>query len=296
VTGRSHRSTPARGGAALAVFYIFLWASAYVPSKIAALECDPLWFLAVRFGTAGSILALLAVVRRAPFPKTARGWLACIALGILGNALYLGLTYAALHHLSSGLGSIVASTNPLILAIVAPFALGERLSPLKAAGLLLGFGGVLAIVLARAGSAAADPRDVALAFVGVCASVASTIVYKRFATGEPLLALGAIQLCAASLVLVPLAFVSSGFPPHVRPTRELALSFTYLVVVLSIGATLLWFRLLGAGEASRVSAYYYLTPAFGLALGALLLGEHVAARDLVGLAAIALGIVLAQRG
>jgi len=53
--------------------------------------------------------------------------------------------------------------------------------------------------------------------------------------------------------------------------------------------------LLSKGEASRVSAYYYLTPAFGLALSALLLHEPVEAHDVVGLVAIAGGIALVQR-
>ncbi len=43
--------------AAIAVFYVFLWASAYVPSKIASVESPPLWFLAARFLAAGTILA-----------------------------------------------------------------------------------------------------------------------------------------------------------------------------------------------------------------------------------------------
>ena len=65
--------------------------------------------------------------------------------------------------------------------------------------------------------------------------------------------------------------------------------------MLSGGATLLWFWLLTHGEASRVSAYYYLTPAFGLALSALLLHERIGAHDLAGLVAIAAGIALVQR-
>ncbi|MBD5635004.1 MAG: DMT family transporter [Candidatus Eremiobacteraeota bacterium] len=283
------------GGAAITVFYIFLWASAYVPSKIASIESQPFWFLAVRFATAGAVLALVAVVVRAPFPKTVLGWVVGCSLGILANALYLGLTYLALHRLSSGMGAIVASTNPLVLAAIAPFALGERLSLFKSFGLLLGFGGVLAIVLARSSSGGAAWPDVSLAFGGVCASVASTVLYKRLGTNENLLALSAIQLCTAGLVLVPFAALSSG-PPHVHLTPELVAAFWYLVLVLSIGATLLWFWLLTHGEASRVSAYYYLTPAFGLALSAIVLHEPLAAHDAFGLAAIAAGIVLVQRG
>jgi len=223
-----------------------------------------------------------------------RGWLVAGTLGVLANATYLGLTYVALRHLSSGMGAIVASTNPLVLAIVAPFALREPLSRVKGVGLALGFAGVLAIVLARSGTGTAAPFDVLLAFGGVCASVASTVLYKRLAANEPLLSLNSVQLATAGVVLIPVAALVSG-APHVRLTAELVASFCYLVLALSVGASLIWFWLLTHGEASRVSAYYYLTPAFGLALAAILLHEPVGPRDLLGLAAIAGGIVLAQR-
>jgi len=68
------------------------------------------------------------------------------------------------------------------------------------------------------------------------------------------------------------------------------------VIVMSVGASTLWFWLLTHGEASRVSAYYFLTPIFGLFLAAVLLHEPVTARDLFGLAGIAVGIALVQRG
>jgi len=106
--------------------------------------------------------------------------------------------------------------------------------------------------------------------------------------------LNAIQLLSASLVVAPFAYLVAG-APHVNPTPELIASFVYLVLVLSVGASLIWFWLLSQGEASRVSAYYYLTPVFGLGLSALLLHERVGLHDLFGLAAIAGGIALVQR-
>jgi len=286
----------ARGpiGAAIAIFYIFLWASAYVPSKIASTQSEPLWFLVARFETAGAIMVVLALATRQRFPATPRAWLVASSVGVLANALYLGLTYTALHRLSSGMAAIVASTNPLVLALVAPRLLGERLTPLKTVGLALGFGGVLAIVLARSGSADAAPVDVLLAFFGVCASVASTLLYKRAMTGESMLAVNAIALVVAGLVIVPVAAFAPPFP-RFAVTPELAASFVYLVLVLSVGASLIWFWLLRHGEASRVSAFYYLTPAFGLAIAAVLLHERVGSHDLLGLAAIAGGIALVQR-
>jgi drug/metabolite transporter (DMT)-like permease len=281
-------------GTLVAIFFVFLWASAYVPSKIAATQSPPLWFLVVRFGIAGVGLAAIALSLRRPFPRPRHAYEVAALLGVLANALYLGFTYIALRHLASGMGAIVASLNPLVLAVVAPRALGERLDARKAAGLALGFGGVLAIVAARAGTGTATPGDVLFAFAGVCASVASTVLFKRYATGIDLIALSALQLLAASAVLVPVAYLVEGVP-HVHPSGALLGALAYLVVVLSIGTTLLWFWLLARGEASRVSAYYFLTPAFGLALSALLLHERIAWHDVLGLVAVASGIVLVQR-
>jgi drug/metabolite transporter (DMT)-like permease len=63
---------------------------------------------------------------------------------------------------------------------------------------------------------------------------------------------------------------------------------------MSVGASLLWFWLLEQGEASRVTAFYYLSPVFGLLIAAAF-GEPLTIRDLGGLVAIACGIAIVQR-
>ena len=292
---------PGRSGAvaaAIAIFYIFLWASAYVPSKIASVESPPLWFLAVRFLGAGAILALVAIAARSRFPASWRGWLLAGAIGVFANSIYLGCTYVAMHRMSAGMGAIVASTNPLVLALLAPRFLGERLTWWKALGLALGFGGVILLVEDRSGTSFALPRDVLLAFAGVLSSVVSTLLYKRFGTTQSLLAINAIQLFVAGLAMIPAALLAYGFSTAVfslHPSAELIASYIYLVLVLSVGASLIWFWLLRHGEASRVTAFYYLTPVFGLALSAALLHEPIGWHDAFGLAAIAAGISIVQR-
>jgi drug/metabolite transporter (DMT)-like permease len=236
------------------------------------------------------------VALRCPFPARASDWLAYAALGVFANAAYLGFTYAALGRgLAAGIASIVASTNPLILALVAPRLLAEPLTGRKVVGLLLGFGGVVFVMLARTGTDTARPTEIGLALTGVVANVASTVLFKRARGSTDLLAINTIQLLAAGVAVIPVAAVIYGLP-GVQPSPELVWSFIYLVLVLSVGASLLWFWLLSHGAASRVSAFYFLTPIFGLFFGAVLLGETVQPGDLLGLAAVALGIVLVQRG
>src|SRR5262249_18037930 len=163
------------------------------------------------------------VALRRPWPRTPAAWIQIIGYGLLANVIYLGCTYEALRHLSSGMGAIIASTNPLLLALVAPALLDEPLNLRKVVGLLLGFGGGVIGMAGRAGTQAARPGDVLLAFVGVVALVGSTLVFKRLRTPEDLLAANTIQLGAASIVLLPLAGLLEGTPRFV-PTAEFTLN------------------------------------------------------------------------
>lgn len=254
--------------AALAILYVFLWASAFVPSKILAIETQPLWILVIRFLAAGVLLGVLCRwMRRSS--TSGRGWLELALLGALTNALYLGLNYLSLVHLSAGMGAIIASLNPILLTAFAPWLLAEPLTLRKALGMVLGFGGVTLMMIARAGTQTARPADVGLATLGVLAFVFSTVLYKRIHERHDLLATNAAQLGSAGLIMIPAAWALEGpfRPVHVTP--ELAASLAYLVLVISIGASFLWFSLLARGQATRVSAFYFLTPAFGLGLGAL---------------------------
>ena len=280
-------------GTAGALLFVFLWGSAFVPSKIGVLASSPLWFLVFRFGVSGVLALSIAVALGGRLPRTKREWLGVAVLGALANAVYLGLTYEALRHLAAGVGAIVSSTNPLLLALVAPYVLREPLTWRKAVGLVLGFGGVLWIMLARTGTGGAEPLDVLLALGGVAGSVASTVLFKRFLTGLDLYMTTSLQLLAAALAVLPFAILTEG-APHAHWSAALGISFAYTVVVMSIGGQLLWFWLLNRGEASRVSAYYYLSPVFGLLIASLF-GEPLNVRDLGGLTAIACGIAIVQR-
>jgi drug/metabolite transporter (DMT)-like permease len=276
-----------------AIFFVFLWGTAFIPSKIGLLASSPLWFLAVRFAVSGVLTLAIAFWSGARLPSGGRTWLAILALGILANAVYLGCTYEALRHLAAGVGAVIASTNPLLLALVAPALLNEPLTRRKAVGLALGFCGVAWIMIARTGTGTAEPHDVLLALIGTAGSVASTIVFKRYLAHLDVKMTTALQLGCAALVLVPVAFVLEG-APHATWGIPLVASFAYLVAVMSIGASLLWFWLLEKGEASRVTAFFFLSPVFGLLLASLF-GEPLTFRDLGGLIAIAVGIAVVQR-
>src|SRR5207253_10240978 len=157
-----------------------------------------LWF---RFLIAGGLLFAGVWAARLPVPRHPGTWLRLLLLGLGGNALYLGLSYEALRHLSAGMGSIVASTNPLILALLAPWLLREPLTLRKTVGLLLGFSGVVLAMHTRALTQEARPVDVLISAAGVLAFVFSNILYKRWRMRPHPVVLNAAQLLLAGAVL-----------------------------------------------------------------------------------------------
>lgn len=295
----SSSSLPARHSPLItivALFYILLWSSAFIATKIGVTHSPPLTLLAARFLAAALLMALLAKIGKFPRPQGWSAWGRLALFGLLNSALYLGCNYIALRYLSAGMGSIIAATHPLLLTLIAPVVLRERLTWWRILGLMLGFGGVLFVMGARLnGHGQLDtPGGMLLSFVGVVCLVGATVFYKRYPPGEHPFVVNAVQLGTAGLVLVIPALLFE-HPEQVRIDAPLAWSFLYLVLVISMGASLLWFWLLKQGEASVVSSYYFLTPITGLALAALLLSEPFGLRDALGLVAVAIGIALINR-
>jgi uncharacterized membrane protein len=278
----------------LAVFYVLLWASAYVPSTIGARAAPPLWFLVARFFAAGLVMGVIALAMGRQFPRDKREWLGYAIIGVTANAAYLGFTYSALGRgLASGMGSIVASTNPLLLALVAPRLLGEPLTWRKSLGLVdrLWRRGWRHVCQSGRRLGATERSRARVRWCDLerrLDAALQTYAHRErpdgdehhpAARGEP--GAGRARLPARGRTHTERVAAATGV---VRLPRA------------GVGASLLWFWLLSHGAASRVSAFYFLTPIFGLAFGALFLGETIGPGDAIGLVAVALGIVLVQRG
>lgn len=278
----------------LALTFSFLWASAFIAVKIGLESSPPLFLMGFRFVIAGAALVLFARLRGHVLPSSGRAWVHLGVLGLLNQALYLGLTAVAMQSLAGSTGAILASTNPLLVAMVAAVFLHEQLGPMKILGLLLAFGSVVVIMAARVGIGDAPPAMALVLLANLC-MVAGTILFKRWAPQGSLAMVNGIQLVVASVVLLILSAAWESPLATVRWEPSFLFSMAYLVVGLSWGAMLIWFFLLRSGEASRASAFLFLNPVFGLFLGALLRGESLRPIDFAGTAGVALGIYLVQR-
>jgi drug/metabolite transporter (DMT)-like permease len=278
----------------LAITFSILWAGAFIAIKLALLGFPPLTLQASRFLVAGAGLLLFARALGRPFPARSDDWRAIVVLGLLNHALYLGVTTFAIERMSAGMAAVLASTNPVMLAFVAPWALGERMGLTRAAGLALSYAGVVWVMWSRVGPDN-QPLAMALFLVAVGFLVSGTIAFKRLAPTLDRLVLTGGQLLVAGIVLTAPALLAEDWT-DVQLTPAVALGQLYLIVGVSWIAILTWFWLLDHGDASRASAWFFLNPILGLVLGTLLLGEPLDGQDLLGAAAVAAGIWLVQRG
>jgi drug/metabolite transporter (DMT)-like permease len=275
--------------------FCLLWSSAFSAAKIALADCPPLLLLTARFLIAGAVMLGAAAVSGVSWRNLARRDLIALAgLGIANNALYLGLNYIGMRSISSGLSALIVSMNPVLTALLATMVLDERMTWRKAAGLLLGVGGVAFIVESRIVGGIDSPVGIMFTIAALISMVGGTILFKYLAPNGGLWIGNGVQNLAGGLVLVPFAFTLESVG-EVTPTWSLIIALAYSALLVSVVGYLLWFHLLTTSGATAASAYHFIMPPLGMLFGWLLLGEHVAPADLVGIVPVALGIYLVTR-
>jgi drug/metabolite transporter (DMT)-like permease len=274
--------------------FCLLWSFAFVAGKIGVTACPPLILLAGRFSLAGILILGASAFRRDSWQLSWRAIAIFAMLGVANNALFLGLGYTGLKSVSAGLGGLIVSANPVFTAALAALFLGERLTWRKVLGLLLGIAGVGVIVWHRMEVGTDSLVGILYTLASLASIVAGTILFKLFAPKGSLWIGNGIQNLAAGIVLAPIALTFADVS-EIVPSGRLVFAFAFLVFGGSILAYFLWFHLLKLCGATAASAYHFLMPPLGMLFAWMVLGEHVAFRDLLGIVPVALGIYLVTR-
>jgi drug/metabolite transporter (DMT)-like permease len=274
--------------------FCLLWASAFSVAKLAMADCPPLLLLTIRFLLAGVVVLGAAAVFGTPLRLGRRNLLVFTALGIANQAVYLGLGYVGMRSISSGLSALVISANPVLVGVLAAVFLSERMTWRKAAGLLLGVGGVAFVVGSRLSVGTDHAVGIAFTIAALLSLVSGTILFKRLAPTGGFWVGNGVQSLAAGLATLPFA-MSFERVGDIVPTWHLFAAMAYLILFVSVFAYVLWFEMLTVSGATAASSYHFLMPPLGMLFGWLLLGEQVALTDLAGILPVALGIYLVTR-
>lgn len=275
----------------MGILFSLMWSSAFATARIIVAGAPPLMSLSVRFMISGLLAVLVARALgqswRLNWPM-ARG---VMIFGLCQNALYLGLNFVAMQKVEASLAAIIASSMPLIVALLGWAWRGEKVAPMGLIGLGAGFAGVALIMGSRV-SGGADLQAVLLCVVGAAALAVATLTVRSVSSGGNLLMVVGLQMLVGSIILgIVAAFTEQ---PVVRWSLPLGAAFLYQIFIPGLCATLLWFALVGRIGPIKASTFHFLNPFFGVSIAALLLGEHIAALDMVGVAIAAVGILAVQ--
>lgn len=264
-----------------------IWGGAFPLLRIAAPQFGPAPLIAVRVTVAA--VALLALVGLAGQLRGRVGEL--FLLGLLNSAVPFTLFAFAALHITAGFAALLNATTPMFGAMLAYFWLGERLTAARAFGIAMGFGGVGSLVWSSLGAHSADVAyGVAAGLVGAALyGVAAAYARRRLGTVDPGV-LSAGSLCGAAIALLPLAIWQW---PTASPSPLAWLSAIVLGLVCTALAYILYFRLLRNVGVARATTVTFLIPVFGIAWGALLLGEPVTWGLIGGCALVLAGTALA---
>jgi drug/metabolite transporter (DMT)-like permease len=276
----------------LLALVILLWGVNWPVMKQLVGQMPPLTFVASRLvlGTL-SLVLFTAATRQLRLPR--RGDLPVIlSVGLLQMTLFMLLVTIAVQHVPAGRAGILAYTTPLWVVPLALFFLKERVSWLKALGLLVGLGGVGVLFNPAAFDWSARPVLLGNGLLMLAALIwAFNIVHVRGHRwmGTPL-TLAPWQMGMAAIVATVTALVMED-PTHIDWSGQLVVLLIYNGPIATAFCFWAMVTVNRALPAISTSLSMLGVPVVGMISSALWLGEPLTLTNLLGLGLIAGGLV-----
>ncbi|HVE50563.1 MAG TPA: DMT family transporter [Casimicrobiaceae bacterium] len=272
---------------------MLLWSTGFIAAKYGLPYAPPLTFLLIRFALVASLMAIVCVASQAPWPRRARDYANVAIASLLVNGVYLGGVFVAIAHgMPAGTAAMLVGLQPIATVFLARVWLGERVVARQWIGLVLGLVGVWLVVRHKL-SLDADPVAFVAIFSALAAISVGTLWQKRHAGHVDLRTGAVIQFGVCTLVYLPLAFMFET-PTSVQWTSEFIFAIAWSVLVLSVGAISLLYRLLRHGEAAGVARLFYLVPPVTALMAWLAFGERLEAVAIAGLVVIVAAVALSR--
>tara|TARA_R110000764_G_scaffold29470_5_gene69040 strand:- start:95 stop:952 length:858 start_codon:yes stop_codon:yes gene_type:complete len=268
------------------VLFVLLWSAGAIFSKWGLEHASAFAFLLLRFALACVALGLLALTRRRwlPQPGTRR------QVALVGVLMTGGYTIFYLLSLDAGLTPGVLATVLGVQPILTLMLLERRASWLRVAGLFLALGGLTLVVLDSLLAARFSALGIGLSLAALlCITVGS--IFQKGIQQSPMDVLP-LQYAVGLLMC---ALVAPFQPFEVEWTVGFVVPLFYMGVLISVGATLLLYRLIRMGNLVNVTSLFYLMPGTTALLDYLFLGNRMALGSLVGMGLIVVGLVLVFR-
>jgi drug/metabolite transporter (DMT)-like permease len=299
-----NRRSPSSGATPAAVqgwmlLAMVLWGVNVSAVKALTASFEPLTLAALRMAVACLALSAIVLWRRGGLPALgARQFAAltgCAFLMVYANQI---LFAQGLQRSTATNGALIMALSPLVSALMAALVFGERFTPRRMLGVVLGFAGVVAVVLSHpgAGLSSAGIGDLMLA-LSVASFAVGGVGVQRLARQVDPLSISWFIYVIGTLMLVVHAVLG---PSRLGTAQLFPGAWPWALVLFSgIAATaagnLIWNRAISVIGVARTAVFLYWVPVFGVGFAALLLGETLTWWHLFGFAAVMTGTWLGTR-
>ena len=280
------------------VIFVLLWSTGFVGAKYILPYSEPFVFLTIRYALAMTTLLIVARVMKEPLKISRAQVIQSIKVGVFLQVVYIGgVFYAISLGVSAGVTSVLVSVQPILVSVLAVKFLNEKLGTRKIFGLILGFTGVLLLLLPKLFQGVFAFGYSGLGIVsGVLALLGTTTGYllqKKGGSDIPFLPGTAVQFATATVLF---ALASTLFEEwKITTSFQFFLALSWIVFALSIGSIFLLFYLLKNDSASSVSSLYYLVPPLTAIQAYLFFRERITWIGLLGMGLAAIGTLLVTK-
>lgn len=274
-----------------------IWGTTYLGIRITLETMPPMLMAGLRWTFAGGALAAYMATRGEHLPKPSE-WGGPLLLGflmlVLGNG---GVVWAELY-VPSGLTAVVVASSPFWMAGVEAFrADGERMTMRTAAGLVVGFLGIVVLIWPELFHGGASGRNfifgvIALQVACLGWSLGSSYS-RRHNRQDNIFSATAAQMLAGGAMMLGIGTVNSEWSALAFSTRSVT-AFVYLSTIGAIGGFVAYTYALRHLPVSLVSLYAYINPVIAVALGVAVLGEPFTARMALAAALVLGGVAIVR--
>jgi len=279
--------------------FVLIWSTGFVVARYGMPHSPPLTFLTLRYALSLVCFGAWIAWARPPWPQDRAQWAHLCVVGMLIHAGYLGGVWAAVKAgIGAGTVALLVGLQPVLTALWLSLygarrdAHGARVSAVQWLGLALGLGGLTLVVWHKLGGGEITAWNLALAVFALFSITTGTLYQKRFIKPCDVRTAAAIQLAAAFIVSLPLAWLET--EPVVWHSQMIG-AMAWSVLALTLGGSSLLYLLIQRGAATAVTSLMYLVPPCTAALAWLLFGEPFTASMLIGMLLTVCGVGLVVR-
>ena len=268
---------------------MFIWGLSIPATKVALADFPPLTLTAARYLAAAPCFAVF--MRFRPLPP-GRDLLVLFGLGLLGIDGGQILQALGVQHTASAVATMLSATSPMFIAGFAALFLGQRVRTRHLGGMAVALAGVATVAWDTDGSAGASLLGNLLVLASTASIAASYVLASGLIGRYGVITVAGWTCLFGTMGLVPAAAWEMTRVP-VHPTLTSVLIILYLGALVTAAGLWIWLNMLRSVPARMAASTQSLQPLFGIGGSALLLGEPIGVRFLIGAALVMVGIGLA---